>query len=39
MLTSVFGATAALADTYGAGEFTVTLGDGENGKTYQGCDE
>lgn len=27
----------AKADTYRAGEFTITLGDGENGKTYTGC--
>lgn len=38
MLSSIFGAIAALADTYRAGNFTVTLGDSENGKTYQGCD-
>ncbi len=31
-------ATHAKADTYLAGEFTITLDDGENGKTYRGCD-
>ncbi|WP_190241089.1 hypothetical protein [Nostoc sp. 'Peltigera membranacea cyanobiont' 210A] len=37
---SLIGATAthAKADTYRAGEFTITLDDGENGKTYRGCD-
>lgn len=37
---SLIGATAthAKADTYRAGEFTITLGNGENGKTYIGCD-
>ncbi|KAB8316177.1 hypothetical protein SD81_028295 [Tolypothrix campylonemoides VB511288] len=31
-------ATYAKADTYRAGEFTITLDQGENGKTYRGCD-
>ncbi|MEH2058646.1 MAG: hypothetical protein V7K97_21335 [Nostoc sp.] len=31
-------ATHAKADTYRAGEFTITLDNGENGKTYRGCD-
>ncbi len=37
---SIMGLTAAYAraETYRAGKFTVTLGDGENGKTYKGCD-
>lgn len=37
---SLIGATAnhAKADTYRAGEFTITLDDGENGRTYIGCD-
>ncbi|MBD2303724.1 hypothetical protein H6G80_32575 [Nostoc sp. FACHB-87] len=40
MTASVIGATAtyAKAETYRAGEFTIILGDGENGKTYTGCD-
>lgn len=29
--------THAKAETYSAGEFTITLDDGENGKTYRGC--
>ncbi|OYD95131.1 hypothetical protein CDG77_10385 [Nostoc sp. 'Peltigera membranacea cyanobiont' 213] len=31
-------ATYAKAETYLAGEFTITLDYGENGKTYRGCD-
>jgi hypothetical protein len=31
-------ATDAAAETYQAGKFTITLDDGENGKTYRGCD-
>jgi hypothetical protein len=38
--TSLIGTTAthAKTDTYRAREFTITLDDGENGKTYRGCD-
>jgi hypothetical protein len=37
---SLIGATAthAKAETYRAGEFTITLNDGKNGNTYRGCD-
>jgi hypothetical protein len=37
---SLIGATAnhVKAETYRAGEFTITLGVGENGNTYRGCD-
>lgn len=37
---SLIGATAnhAKAETYRAGEFTITLDSGENGNTYKGCD-
>lgn len=37
---SLIGATVnhAKAETYRAGEFTITLSGGENGNTYKGCD-
>jgi hypothetical protein len=36
---SIFAATVANADTYRAGEFTITLSqDANNGRTYRGCD-
>lgn len=35
---SIFATTIASADTYRAGDFTVTLNENANGRTYKGCD-